>query len=516
MPSVYRSLLSSCLLALGLLPFAPSIPGTAALSVEARAAARNKPAADGSVLILGGGVAGVIAARTLHEQGITNFTIVEARGELGGRLFSQTFGAPGREVTLEMGANWIQGTQTDDGPANPIWTLAQKHNLTTHFNDWFGSISTYDSTGAVDYIDVFNDAGDAYGELTVAAGARVDRKLVDGTARTGYSLIKAKARTAHAMASEYYQFDWEYAQTPEESSWIASSWGNNFTYDTDQGGFGDDNQMSLDQRGFKHFIQAEAAEFLQEDQVLLNATVQNITYSSSGVSVRLADGRKLKADYAICTFSLGVLQHDDVVFDPPLPDWKEEAIQSMVMATYTKIFLQFPEKFWFDTEMALYADSERGRYPVWQSLDHENFFPGSGIAFVTVTGDYSLRIEALSDQQVQDEVMGVLRSMLPNVTVPDPVAFHFPRWASDPLYRGSYSNWPSSFFSQHHENLRATVDKRLWFAGEATSQKYFGFLHGAYFEGQDVGERVAKCLKRSGCSELKHVAEVTNAQPYII
>ena len=34
-----------------------------------------------SVLILGGGVAGVIAARTLHEHGINKFTIVEARGE---------------------------------------------------------------------------------------------------------------------------------------------------------------------------------------------------------------------------------------------------------------------------------------------------------------------------------------------------------------------------------------------------------------------------------------------------
>ena len=89
--------------------------------------------------------------------------------------------------------------------------------------------------------------------------------------------------------------------------------------------------MSIDNRGFKHFIQAEAAEFLQPHQVLYNATVTNITYSSSGVSVTLADGRKLEADYAICTFSLGVLQHDDVVFDPPLPDWKQEAIQSMVM-----------------------------------------------------------------------------------------------------------------------------------------------------------------------------------------
>ena len=84
--------------------------------------------------------------------------------------------------------------------------------------------ATFDSTGAVDYMDVFNDAEDAYSELTVAAGARVDRKLVDGTARTGYSLIKSKARSPQALASEYYQFDWEYAQTPEESSWIASSW----------------------------------------------------------------------------------------------------------------------------------------------------------------------------------------------------------------------------------------------------------------------------------------------------
>jgi len=183
----------------------------------------------------------------------------------------------------------------------------------------------------------------------------------------------------------------------------------------------------------------------------------------------------------------------------------------MTMATYTKVFLRFSKKFWFDTEvrrlhfiamilwltlylqMALYADSERGRYPVWQSLDHENFFPGSGIMFVTVTvclvlsnpryshililtrdqGDQSVRIEGLSDSQVKSEVMGVVRSMFPNVTVPEPLEFFFPRWHSNPLFRGSYSNWPPSFSSQHLDNLRANVG-RLYFAGEATSRKYFG------------------------------------------
>ena len=83
----------------------------------------------------------------------------------------------------------------------------------------------------------------------------------------------------------------------------------------------------------------------------------------------------------------------------------------------------------------------------------------------------------MSDAEVQAEVMDVLRDMFPNATIPDPTAFYFPRWHNNPLFRGSYSNWPASFFSGHHQNLRATVDQRLWFAGEATSQKYFGEQH---------------------------------------
>ena len=89
------------------------------------------------VLILGGGVAGVIAARTLHQNGIDDFVIVEARHELGGRMMSHSFGGK----TIELGANWIQGTQTGSGPANPIFELAKKHNIKSQHND-FESVST--------------------------------------------------------------------------------------------------------------------------------------------------------------------------------------------------------------------------------------------------------------------------------------------------------------------------------------------------------------------------------------
>ncbi|KAF8154024.1 hypothetical protein B0H34DRAFT_662165 [Crassisporium funariophilum] len=461
------------------------------------------------VLILGGGVAGVIAARTLHENGINDFLIIEAREELGGRMMTHTFA----NRTIEQGPNWIQGTQVGNGPSNPIFDLANKHKIKTQFNDWFGSVSTYDASGNVDFLDVFSTSEDDFADITVLAGSRVDSRLVDMSGRTGYAMIGAKPANAHARASEYYQFDWEYAQTPEQSSLIASSWGNNFTYDTDQGGFSDDNRMSIDQRGFKALIQLEAQEFLTVGQRMFNATVKTISNSNNGVTVTLTNGNKISGDYALCTFSLGVLQNDDVLFNPALPDFKLEAIQSMVMATYTKIFLQFPTKFWFNTEMAIYADSERGRYPVWQSLDHPNFFPGSGIVFVTVTGDYSERIEGLPDAQVKEEVMGVVRSMFPNVTVPEPLDFFFPRWNSNPLFRGSYSNWPPSFFSQHLDNLRTNVG-RLYFAGEATSRKYFGFLHGAYFEGLEIGQIMVKCMKKGTCTDLEQFAKVTNAMPY--
>lgn len=37
-------------------------------------------------------------------------------------------------------------------------------------------------------------------------------------------MIGAKPHTRYEAAAEYLQFDWEFAATPEETSWIASSW----------------------------------------------------------------------------------------------------------------------------------------------------------------------------------------------------------------------------------------------------------------------------------------------------
>lgn len=69
---------------------------------------------------------------------------------------------------------------------------------------------------------------------------------------------------------------------------------------------------------------------------MLDSTVEVIQYSEDGVSITLNDGSVLTADYALVTFSLGVLQNDDLVFQPELPAWKTEAIHGMTMVSGPK------------------------------------------------------------------------------------------------------------------------------------------------------------------------------------
>jgi NADPH-dependent 2,4-dienoyl-CoA reductase/sulfur reductase-like enzyme len=77
------------------------------------------------VAILGGGMSGVMAARTLAQANITDFLIIEGKPQLGGRMLSTNF----MGQTVELGANWVQGTRNDQtGASNPIWDLALKYD----------------------------------------------------------------------------------------------------------------------------------------------------------------------------------------------------------------------------------------------------------------------------------------------------------------------------------------------------------------------------------------------------
>lgn len=81
------------------------------------------------VLILGAGVAGIMAAKTLQENGVQDFLILEAQDYIGGRFKQQSFAG----VNLEEGANWIHYAGDKE---NPLWELKQKYNLGGVFTNY--------------------------------------------------------------------------------------------------------------------------------------------------------------------------------------------------------------------------------------------------------------------------------------------------------------------------------------------------------------------------------------------
>lgn len=239
----------------------------------------------------------------------------------------------------------------------------------------------------------------------------------------------------------------------------------------------------FDSRGYNTIIQGEASTFLEPDdnRLLLNTNVTDIDYSDrNSVTITMRDGSCIAASYAICTFSLGVLQNGIVNFMPPFPRWKQEGIEGMQMGIFTKIFLQFPpdKQFWdANTQFLLYADPvERGRFPVWQSLSLPGFLEKSGILVLMIVQSQGSRVDFQTEEVTKAQVMEVLRSMFGN-NIPDPIDFMYPRWNQEPWAHGSYSNWPPGLSLETHQNLRANLN-RLYFAGEATSAEYFAFLQG--------------------------------------
>ncbi|KAH8602191.1 putative flavin-containing polyamine oxidase [Bisporella sp. PMI_857] len=480
------------------LPFFALLQLTISTPAQIRSSDAPSTCRKTSVIVLGAGVAGVTAAQALSNASVTDFLLVDVNSYIGGRVAHTTFGKDpdGNPFTVELGANWVQGLGTEGGPENPIWTLAKKYNLTNTYSD-YSSILTYADEGATNYSYLLDETyEEAYALLEQDAGRILSENLQDRSVRVGLSIANWKTKKdMRQQAAEWWEFDWEYSYPPDQSS---ETW-STVNYNTTFYQFSDENNLVFDSRGFNTFIEGEAYTFLKKNdsRLLLNTNVTAINYSSrKSVTITMSDGSCITADYAICTFSLGVLQNDVIEFTPSLPEWKQEGIESMQMGTYTKIFLQFPpdQQFWDEeTQFFLYADSnERGYYPVWQSLSSTGFLPGSGILFVTVVYHESYRVELQSDEVTKTEVMEVLRTMF-GPDIPDPIDFMYPRWSVEPWAYGSYSNWPTGMSIETHQNLRANL-RRLYFAGEATSAQYFGFLQGAYFEGKEVGEKIAGCV----------------------
>lgn len=63
--------------------------------------------------------------------------------------------------------------------------------------------------------------------------------------------------------------------------------------------------------------------------------------ADGGVALRFRNGAEESFDAVIFTLALGVLKHDAVAVDPPLPAEKRDAIVRLGMGTLDKVYLHF-------------------------------------------------------------------------------------------------------------------------------------------------------------------------------
>jgi len=250
-----------------------------------------------TVLILGAGMTGITAARSLaNELNITDFLIVEARHEVGGRMQNTKIGS----TTIELGANWIQSLGT-----NPIWALAQKYGVKNTPSIW-SNIDYFTGGGWEGPGGKLQQAMDRFEEeifpqAAIEAGRREQLGLPDLSMRAGLRLAGWTPLTPEELTAEYFFHDWEMGEAPVESGFIGTVNSHNETF-IESGS--DENNLCVDSRGFKQIIvgQTEEIEGFSK-KILYNKVVETIEYSKQGVKVMAKDGTVIHADYALCTFS---------------------------------------------------------------------------------------------------------------------------------------------------------------------------------------------------------------------
>lgn len=415
------------------------------------------------VLVVGSGMAGLAAARTLHDAGVT-VRVVEARARIGGRVWSDSrLGLP-----LDLGASWIHGVR-----GNPIAELADRYGLATAPTDYDNNVLYHPSGEAVsDRAErALEDRFEAVMEIVAAqtaaaAAANADRPLAEAIAQAAANLGLRDQPLRELDYAVNTTIEHEFAADVARLSLIHWDEGDVFP--------GGD---VIFPNGYGQLADALA----QGLDIVTGAPVTRVARHADGVTLTLADGRAMSAAHAVITLPLGVLQAGTVAFTPPLPAAKQQAIQRLGMGVLNKLYLRFPRRFWdADAELINYIPAQHGR---WAESLNMAYYTDAPVLLCFNAGEYGTATEALSDAEVVAAAMSTLRTIY-GADIPAPTAHLRTRWAADPYARGSYSFAAVGSSPADRDALAAPVGGRLFFAGEATYRDYPSTVHGAYLSGR--------------------------------
>ena len=451
------------------------------------------------VLILGAGISGIAAARTLEVNGV-DFLVIEATDRIGGRIreFDGT--------NIEVGANWIQGLDRNDKKRHPIW------------REWLecDSDGPDGSFTPDDFTRVYNAAGDEY---DIEEGVfKTSKDMFDRVLCEADDLGKTIEISDDISLEEALNMkEWPSDPNPpnpihEFVEWVGVDFcsaihprnisvfhHSRITYDEDflaQKNDKDDpesvNYLMADEKGFSYVVHCLARNF-KDDRIRLNSMITKIKTANNCVCVTVEENDLYCGKNAIVTFSIGALHASidnapsSVQFVPPLPQWKEYALKNITPVHYGKIHLQFERQFWNepdkdDQQILGYVSNERGYYPYF-IMDKNR----PNITTADVTEDLAIKVAKQSEEETVNEVMTILRKIFGD-DIPEPRNAIISRWSIDPLFLCTFSVIPPKVSEEIFKELLEPVNGSLYFAGEALNGSNSGFTQGGYGSGVCVAK----------------------------
>lgn len=430
------------------------------------------------VLIIGSGIAGLAAAKELKSQGI-EVTILEGRARIGGRLYSDR---SLNNLPLDMGASWIHGIDN-----NPIYKLAQSGNIKTLETD-YEEIELYSNGRFLsdrDQEKIDQRLEDILKETRKIRKQRTAQNQADISLRTALEEVIING-DRQLSAQQLRELDYAINTSIEHE--YAGDITNLSLYYWDQDW---DQNSKIDGKdvlfpgGYSQIIDLVAKDLLEN--IKLNQIVKKITYNNQGVVVTTNQGN-FSADKVIITLPLGVLKKGSVEFSPQLPEPKVNAINRLGMGVLNKLYLQFPQAFWDkETHLLGYISASKGEWAEWVNLYRYTKEP---VLLGFNAGSYGQAIELLPDTEIISRAMQTLRQMYGS-QVPNPIGYLITRWQQDPFSYGSYSYIATGATPGDRQTLGEPIDNRLFFAGEATSQKYPATVHGAFLSGLEAAKKIS-------------------------
>lgn len=441
------------------------------------------------VIVIGAGVSGLAAAHHLHCKGY-DVEVLEAQNRTGGRIF--TVNSSG--VALDRGASWIHGIE-----GSPIFALATKYDLRGDIiiTNQDSSV-TYDSEGELVNATREEQIWDRHEEFKEFLREKQATATKNDSLGTVVDEFIANITNTQDLEDFYYSLYWEIEL---------------------------DNGVEADETSLRYWDQfqeypsvevifrhgyGQIIDILAEGLTLhLEQEVKEVDYTSEVVRVNTNQLSK-ETDYVVSTLPLGVLEKGSVRFTPDLSSSKKHAIDSLDMGVFNKVYLIFPkviskdgnrQVFWEDDKnkdwiTRIPKEGERGQWVAFLNLYK---YTNEPILLAFNSGKYSSELNKNPDDKIIEEGMKVLRTIYQDedTVVPNPTDYIITKWEQENFTGGSFSHFkngtvPSDFDALAEPEKNNYGKNKVFFAGEATIQRIYSTVNGAYVSGIRAAEQIQK------------------------